>query len=137
VPFRLVIGIAPEYKCDPTREAMTCEPMSMAAGGRTELLAKPTRRRKRCPSMRAYVSRLVLLMMLVGSMLILGAGSVAAHCVQTSAGLVDLSPGHFASAHGHTTAIASSGKLLELGECVGPFVNDPAPSNNPPPGTPR
>ena len=85
--------------------------------------------------MRAYVSRLVLLMMLVGSMLLLGAGPVAAHCVQTPAGLVTLSPGHLASAHGHTTAIASSGILLELGDCVEPFLN-PAPSNNPPPGTP-
>jgi hypothetical protein len=86
--------------------------------------------------MRAYVSRLIFLMMLVGSMLLLGAGPVAAHCVQTPGGIVDLSPGHFASAHGHTTAIASSGILMELAACVGPFVNDPAPSNNPPPGTP-
>ena len=76
-------------------------------------------------------------MMLVGSMLLLGAGPVAAHCVETRAGLVDLSPGHFASAHGHTTAIARSGILLERGDCVEPFVNDAAPSNNPPPGTPR
>ena len=68
--------------------------------------------------MRAYVSRLVFLMVLIGSMLLLGAGPVAAHCVQTSAGLVDLSPGHFASAHGHTTAIASSGILMELGDCA-------------------
>ena len=59
--------------------------------------------------MRAYVSRLVLLMMLVGSMLILGAGSVAAHCVQTPAGWVDLNPGHPNAAHGHNTAIAQSG----------------------------
>jgi hypothetical protein len=87
--------------------------------------------------MRAYISRLVFLMLLIGSMLLLGAGPVAAHCVQTSAGLVDLSPGHFASAHGHTTAIASSGTLMELDDCVEPFVNDPAPSNNPPAGTPR
>jgi hypothetical protein len=87
--------------------------------------------------MRAYVSRLVFLMMLVGSMLLLGAGPVAAHCVQTSAGLVSLAPGHFASAHGHTTAIASSGILMELDDCVEPFLNDAAPSNNPPPGTPR
>jgi hypothetical protein len=81
--------------------------------------------------MRAYVSRLVLLMMLVSSMLLLGAGSVAAHCVQTTAGLVTLAPGHLASAHGHTTAIASSGTLLEFDDCVEPFLNDEAPINNP------
>ena len=62
--------------------------------------------------MRAYVSRLVLLMMLVGSMLLIGAGSVAAHCLNTPAGMVDLSPGHLAAAHGHITAIDSSGILL-------------------------
>ena len=81
--------------------------------------------------MRAYVSRLILLMMLVGSMLMLSAGSVAAHCVQTPAGLVDLSPGHLAAAFGHTTGIANSGKLLELASCVRPsdgYVNDPAPT---------
>ena len=81
--------------------------------------------------MRAFVSRLVILMMLVGSMLILGAGSVAAHCVQTPAGLVDLSPGHLAALHGHTTGIANSGRLLELGDCGEPtdgYVNDPAPT---------
>ena len=81
--------------------------------------------------MRAYVSRLVLLIMLVSSMLLLGAGSVAAHCVQTTAGLVSLAPGHLASAHGHTTAIASSGTLLELEDCGEPFLNDEAPHNNP------
>jgi hypothetical protein len=81
--------------------------------------------------MRAYVSRLILLIMLVGSMLMLSAGSVAAHCVQTPAGLVDLSPGHFAAAFGHTTGIANSGKLLAV--CPNPnsdfpFVNAPAPT---------
>ena len=83
--------------------------------------------------MRTYVSRLVVLMMLVGSMLMLSAGSVAAHCVQTPAGLVDLSPGHFAAAFGHTTGIANSGKLLELANCVRPsggYVNDPAPTGS-------
>jgi hypothetical protein len=82
--------------------------------------------------MRAYVSRLVFLMMLVGSMLLLGAGPVAAHCVQTPAGLVDLSPGHLAAAHGHTQAIASSGILMELTDCTRPvidgYLNDPAPT---------
>ena len=81
--------------------------------------------------MRAYVSRLVVLLMLLGSMLVMGAGPVAAHCVQTPAGLVDLSPGHFAAAFGHTTGIANSGKLLELADCVRPsegYVNDPAPT---------
>jgi hypothetical protein len=87
--------------------------------------------------MRAYVSRLVFLMMLLGSMMLLGAGPVAAHCVQTSAGLVSLAPGHFASAHGHTTAIASSGILMELNDCVAPFLNDEAPHENPPAGVPR
>jgi hypothetical protein len=87
--------------------------------------------------MRVYVSRIVFLMMLLGSMLLLGTGPVAAHCVQTSAGLVSLAPGHFASAHGHATAIASSGQLLELDDCVPPFLNDAAPHNNPPEGVPR
>ena len=83
--------------------------------------------------MRAYISRLILLMMLVGSMLMLSAGSVAAHCVQNPAGLVDLSPGHLAALHGHTTGIANSEKLLAV--CPDPhsefeFVNDPAPPGN-------
>jgi hypothetical protein len=81
--------------------------------------------------MRAFVSRIVLLMMLVGSMLLLGAGPVAAHCVQTSAGLVDLSPGHLAAAHGHTQGIIHSGILMELTECTRPadgYLNDPAPT---------
>jgi hypothetical protein len=81
--------------------------------------------------MRAYVSRLVLLLMLLGSMLLIGAGPVAAHCVQTSAGLVDLSPGHLAAAFGHTTGIANSEILLAV--CPNPdsdfpFVNAPAPT---------
>jgi hypothetical protein len=81
--------------------------------------------------MRAYMSKLILLVMLVGSMLIVGASPVAAHCVPTPAGLVDLSPGHLAAAFGHTTGIANSGKLLELAECVRPsggYLNDPAPT---------
>jgi hypothetical protein len=81
--------------------------------------------------MRAYVSRLVMLLMLLGSMLLLGAGPVAAHCVQTPAGLVDLSPGHFAAAFGHTTGITHSGILMELANCARPsggYVNDPAPT---------
>jgi hypothetical protein len=37
------MGTAPQYNYPHTREAMTCGPMFMAAGGRTELLANPTR----------------------------------------------------------------------------------------------
>ena len=83
--------------------------------------------------MRAYVSRLVALLMLLGSMLLIGAGPVAAHCVQTSAGLVDLSPGHVAALHGHTTGIANSGRLLEFEDCARPlggYLNDPAPTGS-------
>ena len=82
--------------------------------------------------MRIFVSKLVLLMMLVGSMLMLSAGSVAAHCVQTPVGWVDLSPGHFAAAGGHNSAIAHSGGTV--GGCptvTGPELNPRAPSDNP------
>jgi hypothetical protein len=84
--------------------------------------------------MRAYVSRLVLLMLLLGSMLLLGASPVAAHCVQTDAGLVTLRAGHFAALHGHLTGIANSGQLLSV--CTEPFLNPNAPDANPgiPPG---
>ena len=82
--------------------------------------------------MRTYISRLVLLMMLVGSMLILSAAPVAAHCVQTPVGWVDMSPGHFAAAGGHNTAILHSGGTV--GGCptvTGPELNPNAPSDNP------
>ena len=82
--------------------------------------------------MRALLSRLVLVLVLVSSMLILGAGSVAAHCVQTPGGWVDLSPGHLAAAHGHNTAIAQSGGTV--GGCpfvTGDELNPNAPSDNP------
>jgi hypothetical protein len=80
--------------------------------------------------MRTYVSRLVLLITVVGSMLMLAAGPVAAHCVSTPAGMVDLSPGHLAAAHGHITAIDSSGILLAT--CPNPetfpYINAAAPT---------
>ena len=42
------------------REAETCGPTSMAAGGRTELLANPTRRaQSRCPPVRRVIALLV------------------------------------------------------------------------------
>jgi hypothetical protein len=81
--------------------------------------------------MRAYVSRLVLLMVLVGSMLLLGASSVAAHCVQTEPGLVHLFAGHLAARHGHETGIANSGTLLaSCAEPLGGFLNASAPTGS-------
>ncbi|MCA1569617.1 MAG: hypothetical protein LC798_04700 [Chloroflexi bacterium] len=81
--------------------------------------------------MRIYLSRLVLLMMLVGSMLLLSAGSVAAHCVQTPVGHVDLAPGHFAAAGGHNSAILHSGGTVGLCDRTSPELNAAAPDNNP------
>jgi hypothetical protein len=71
--------------------------------------------------------------MLVGSMLMLSAGSVAAHCVQTPAGLVDLSPGHLAALHGHLTGIANSETLLA--NCPDPYSDFPFVNAPAPPGT--
>jgi hypothetical protein len=82
--------------------------------------------------MRSMLARLVLVMVLLGSLLILGAASVSAHCVQTPAGWVDLSPGHFAAAGGHNSAIEHSGGTV--GGCpfvTGPELNSMAPSENP------
>lgn len=81
--------------------------------------------------MRTFVSRLVLLIMLVGSMLMLSVGSVAAHCVQTPVGWVDLAPGHFAAAGGHQSAIDHSGGAVGLCDRTGTELNGAAPDNNP------
>ena len=80
--------------------------------------------------MRDFISRLVLLMMLVGSMLMLSAGSVAAHCVQTPVGWADLAPGHFAAAGGHQSAIDHSGGAVGC-DRTGTELNGAAPDNNP------
>jgi len=82
--------------------------------------------------MRTYVSRLVLLVILLGSLLVLAAAPASAHCVQTPAGWVDMSPGHFAAAGGHESAIEHSGGTV--GGCpfvTGPELNEMAPSDNP------
>ena len=82
--------------------------------------------------MRSIVARLVMVLMLLGSLLILAAAPASAHCVQTPAGWVDLSPGHFAAAGGHNSAIEHSGGTV--GGCpfvTGPELNDRAPSDNP------
>ena len=81
--------------------------------------------------MRIFVSRLVLLMVLVGSMLMLSVGSVAAHCVQTPVGWVDLAPGHFAAAGGHQSAIDHSGGAVGVCDRTGTELNAAAPDNNP------
>ena len=49
------------------REAETCGPTSMAAGGRTELLANPTRRAPRCPPVRRLIALLVAVIALAMS----------------------------------------------------------------------
>lgn len=82
--------------------------------------------------MRTVIYRLVLMVCLLGSLLILAVSPVAAHCVQTPVGWVDLSPGHFAAAGGHNSAIAHSGGTV--GGCptvTGPELNANAPSDNP------
>jgi hypothetical protein len=82
--------------------------------------------------MRSIFIRLVMVLVLLGSLLIAAAAPVSAHCVQTPAGWVDLSPGHFAAAGGHNSAIAHSGGTV--GGCpfvTGPELNAPAPSDNP------
>jgi hypothetical protein len=77
------------------------------------------------------MKRLVLFLTLVlafATALLVTASPAAAHCLQAGdAGLVDLSPGHLAAAHGHTTAIAQSGVLLPVCPTTG-FLNEPAPT---------
>jgi hypothetical protein len=76
--------------------------------------------------------RLVLLAVLVGTMLMLAAaGPVAAHCVQTPTGWVDLAPGHFAAAGGHQSAIDHSGGTVGVCDRTGTELNGSAPDNNP------
>ena len=77
------------------------------------------------------MKRLVLFLTLVlalATALLVMASPAAAHCLQAAdVGIVDLSPGHLAAAHGHTTAIAESGVLLPVCPTEG-FVNEPAPT---------
>jgi ABC-type branched-subunit amino acid transport system permease subunit len=81
------------------------------------------------------MKRLVLFLTLVLALttaFLVTASPAAAHCLQAGeAGLVDLSPGHFAAAGGHTQAIEESGILLPVCPQTG-FVNEPAPAENPP-----
>ena len=82
--------------------------------------------------MHSTLARLVMVLMLLSSLLILAAAPASAHCVQTPVGWVDLSPGHFAAAGGHNSAIAHSGGTV--GGCptvTGPELNPRAPSDNP------
>jgi hypothetical protein len=82
--------------------------------------------------MRSIAIRVVMLLLLLGSLLIAAAAPVSAHCVQTPVGWVDLSPGHFAAAGGHNSAIEHSGGTV--GGCpfvTGPELNANAPSDNP------
>jgi hypothetical protein len=82
--------------------------------------------------MRVRVARLVLLLVLIGMLLItLAASPVAAHCVQTPVGWVNLDPGHFAAAGGHQSAIDHSGGTVGLCDVSGTELNEPAPPNNP------
>ena len=81
--------------------------------------------------MRSAIHRLVVLLMLLGSLLILAASPAAAHCVNNPAGWVDLSPGHFAAAGGHQAAIDHSGGAVGCDVLTGPELNDKAPSDNP------
>ena len=81
--------------------------------------------------MKRLVRFLTLVLALATALLVM-ASPAAAHCLQAAdAGVVDLSPGHFAAAGGHNQAIAQSGVLLPVCPTSG-FVNEPAPSNNPP-----
>ena len=81
--------------------------------------------------MRTQLHRLVLLVVLVGTMLMFGAGQVAAHCVQTPVGWVDLAPGHFAAAGGHQSAIDHSSGTVGLCDRTDTELNNTAPDNNP------
>jgi hypothetical protein len=82
--------------------------------------------------MRSMLARVVMVLVLLGSLLIAAAAPVSAHCVQTPVGWVNLDPGHFAAAGGHNSAIEHSGGTV--GGCptvTGPELNAPAPPENP------
>ena len=83
--------------------------------------------------MRTMISRLVLMVILLGSLLMLAAAPAAAHCIDNPAGWVTLAPGHFAAAGGHQSGIDHSGGTL-LQDCTvlpGDPLNVAAPPNNP------
>ena len=79
--------------------------------------------------MKRLVRILTLSCALSGALLI-SASPAAAHCVQTPVGFADLSPGHFAAAGGHETAIAHSGGVIGP-PCSGAELNVRARDNNP------
>jgi hypothetical protein len=79
------------------------------------------------------MTRPILFLTLVctfATMLLLAASPSAAHCVQTPIGYADLSPGHFAAAGGHESAIQHSGGVVGP-PCSGTELNAEAPDNNP------
>ncbi len=81
------------------------------------------------------MKRLVLFLTLVlalATALLVAASPAAAHCVQAAdTGFVDLSPGHFAAAGGHNSAIAHSGGVVGTCNLQTEELNAPAPSDNP------
>jgi hypothetical protein len=81
------------------------------------------------------MKRLVLLVAVVCAFttVFVTAGPAGAHCVPTTAGTVDLSPGHFAAAGGHNQAIAQSGVVGTCDPNRDPTqdLNATAPDNNP------
>ena len=77
--------------------------------------------------------RLVLFLILVlalATAFSISASPAAAHCVQTPVGFADLSPGHFAAAGGHVSAIEHSGGVVGP-PCSGVELNPNAPADNP------
>ena len=81
------------------------------------------------------MKRLVLFLTLVlalATALLVAASPAAAHCVQaTDTAFVDLSPGHFAAAGGHHTAVAHSGGVVGACDRATEELNVAAPDNNP------
>jgi hypothetical protein len=76
------------------------------------------------------MKRLVFFVALTGLVLLSAALPVGAHEVQTPEGCVSLSPGHFAAAGGHESAIDHSGGTVDFCE-FGPVLNPNAPPENP------
>jgi len=80
--------------------------------------------------MKRPVRTIVSACVIAGGALLTSASPATAHCVDTSVGFVDLSPGHFAAAGGHQAAIDNSGGTVGTG-CEAPELNPAAPSDNP------
>jgi hypothetical protein len=85
--------------------------------------------------MKGLVAVIVSVCALLVAALLALASPAAAHCVETPVGFADLSPGHFAAAGGHESAIAHSGGVVGP-PCDGAESNPQAPDENPPPGVP-